>query len=109
MLEFVFGNKTVEKILLYLERYGEGYPMKIAQDFNIRVNGVQQQLKRLETGGVVASRLYGNVRLYKFNPRYPLLNELRALLNKTFDFLPEKEIRQYYMQRTRPRRAGKPI
>ena len=109
MLEAILGNTTIEKILLYIERYGEGYPQRIAQDFNIRINGIQQQLKRLETGGVVSSKLYGRVRLYKFNPRYPFLNELKSLLNKAFEFMPENEVKQYYMQRTRPRRAGKPI
>ena len=102
MLEPLLGNTTIEKILLYIERYGEGYPQRIAQDFNIRVNGIQQQLKRLETGGVVASKFYGRVRLYKFNPRYPFLKELKELLNKAFDFLPEQEIKRYYMKRTRP-------
>ena len=109
MLEPILGNRTVEKILLYIERYGEGYPQRIARDFDIRVNGIQQQLRRLETGGVVSSKLYGRVRLYKFNPRYPFLKELKGLLIKAFDFMPEDEIRRFYTQRTRPRRAGKPI
>lgn len=109
MLEALFGNRTSEKILFYLERYGEGYANRIATTFAIPVNAVQQQLKRLEDGGVVVSRLMGKVRIYQFNPRYPFVNELKALLKKGMAFLPESDIEKYYMQRTRPRKAGKPL
>ena len=109
MLEPLLGNATVEKVLLFLQRYGTGYPRDIATTFEIPVNGVQQQLRRLERGGVVVSRLYGRVRLYEFNPRYPFLAELRALLEKAIEYLPQAELDKYYMKRTRPRRPGKPL
>ena len=109
MLEGLFGNIIVEKILFFLFTYGEGYPLEMAKLFNEPVNRIQQQLKRLETGGILVSRLRGNVRLYTFNPRYPFLKELRAIINKAFDFLPEREKDLYYRRRTRPRRAGKPL
>jgi len=109
MLEPLFGNTTVEKILLFMARYQNAYAQDIADTFGIPHNGVQQQLRRLEEGGVVVSRLYGRVRLYEFNPRYPFLTELRALLEKALKFLPREELDKYYMKRTRPRRAGKPL
>lgn len=109
MLESLLGNKTTEKVLFFLERYGEGYPNKIATTFGIQVNAVQQQMKRLEDGGIVVSRLMGKVRIYQFNPRYPFLDELKALLKKAVTFLPESEIEKYYMLRTRPRKPGKPL
>ena len=109
MLEPILGNKTVEKILLFMTRYQSGYARGIADTFGVSVNGVQQQLRRLEEGGVVVSRLYGRVRLYEFNPRYPFLKELRALLEKAFKYLPQEELDKYYMKRTRPRKPGKPL
>jgi hypothetical protein len=109
MLESLFGNRTIEKVLLFIERYGNGYPKNISDTFGIRVNGVQRQLQRLEGGGILISRFYGKVRLYQFNPRYPFLKELRALLNKAIQFLPPEEIKKYYLKRTRPRRQGKPL
>ena len=108
MLEPILGNKTVEKILLFFERYGNGYAQDIANTFNIPINGVQQQLKRLEDGGVLVSRFYGKVRLYEFNPRYPFLMELKDLLNRAFDYISREELKKYYMKRTRPRKPGKP-
>lgn len=109
MLEGLFGNVIVEKIFFFLKTYGEGYPLGIARVFGEPVNRIQQQLKRLENGGIVVSRLAGNVRLYTLNPRYPFLEELKTLISKAFEFVPEKEKRKYYRMRTRPRRAGKPL
>ena len=108
MLEPLFGNKVVEKILFYLLTYENGYIRGIAGTFSIPVNGVIQQLKRLEDGGIVVSQKKGKIRLYSFNPRYPFLSELKVLLQKAMDVLPEPEIERFYSQRTRPRRKGKP-
>jgi len=109
MLEPIFGNATVEKVLFALEIYGQAYPSGLAKLFGIPVNGIQQQLKRLEDGGIVVSLMAGRTRLYQFNPRYAFLKELRALIQKGLQYLPQKEIQKYYRNRTRPRRKGKTI
>ena len=109
MLEPVFGNRTVEKVLFFIRRYKQGYARDMAATLHVPLNGVQQQLRRLEQGGVLVSRLYGRVRLYEFNPRYPFLPELRALIEKAMKFLPATEQQKYYMRRTRPRKPGKPL
>lgn len=80
----------------------------MAKNFGEPVNRFQQQLKRLEDNGIIVSRLIGNVRLYAFNPRYPFLKELKALISKAYEFIPDDEKDKYYKRRTRPRRAGKP-
>ncbi|MCK4533815.1 winged helix-turn-helix transcriptional regulator [bacterium] len=108
MLEPILGNSTVEKILLFLSVYGEGYGTKMSDTFKISLNGIQQQLKRLEDGGVLVSQLKGKTRIYKFNPRYFFLKELKSLLEKVLKVLSETELKKYYRQRTRPRRKGKP-
>ena len=109
MLEPLLGNGTIEKILFFLETYEQGYPQRIAMTFDVSVNGIQQQLKRLEDGGIVASSLEGKTRLYRFNPRYPFLKELKLLLGRAMEFISEKEIERYYRKRTRPRKKGKPL
>ena len=109
MLESLLGNSTIEKILLFLETYGQGYPKGISRTFGVSVNGIQQQLKRLEDGGIVVSSLEGRTRLYRFNPRYPFLKELRLLLRRAMEFLSAKEAEQYYRNRTRPRKKGKSL
>ena len=108
MLEGLFGNSIVEKIFFTLFVYGEGYGLGMARSFNEPVNRFQQQFKRLENAGIIVSRLVGKTRVYTFNPRYPFLKELKALISKAFEFVPESERNKYYRKRTRPRRAGKP-
>lgn len=109
MLEGLFGNATAEKVLLYLERYGEGYALGIAKTFDdTPVNLVQRQLLRLEASGVLVSRLQGRTRVFTWSPRFAFRAELSALLRKALDALPETERRRYFETRTRPRRTGKP-
>jgi|SRR4051812_7572817 predicted transcriptional regulator len=108
MLESLFGNATVEKILFSLKRSGKGYASGLSATFGISVSTVQQQLRRLERGGILASRLEGKTRLYEPNPLYPFREELDAFLKKAFAALPDRQVQKYYSPRARPRRAGKP-
>jgi hypothetical protein len=109
MLEAVFGNATAEKVLVYMEQYGEGYGKAIADTFDdVTLSMVQRQLERFERAGLLVSLLKGRTRLFTWNPRYPFLTEVRALLRKALQYLPEDERRRYFTQRRRPRRTGKP-
>lgn len=109
MLEVLFGGQAAERVLLYLQAYGEGHARGIATTFGAHLFSIQRQLRRLEEGGVLVSRLVGRTRVFSWNPRYPLQVQLRALLAEAFEFLPESEIKAYYRQRRRPRRFGKAI
>lgn len=110
MLDALFGNKTAARVLLYLQNYEEGYAPEIAGTFRLSTTAVQNQLRKLEEDeGVLASRLIGRTRLYTWNPRYPFLKQLRALLAEALKYLPEDEIKAYFRKRKRPRRAGKPL
>ena len=55
------------------------------------------------------SRLVGRTRLYTWNPRFALKTELRALLAGALAQMPREEVRKYFRERRRPRRAGKPL
>lgn len=108
MLEGLFGNSVVERILFTFQVYGETYPFSLAKTFDEPVHRFQQQLKRLEDAGIVASRRIGRTRSYTVNPHYPFRRELMALVAKAFEFVPEEAQETYYRRRTRPRRTGKP-
>jgi hypothetical protein len=106
----IFGNSTAEKILLYMESFGEGYAAAIAETYAFPgVSMVQRQLERLERSGPLVNTLKGRTRMYTWNPRYPFLTELRALLRKEIQYLPAEERRRYFTRRRRPRRTGKPL
>ncbi|KPK46219.1 MAG: DNA-binding protein [Planctomycetes bacterium SM23_25] len=109
MLEGLVRSSSGERALLFLQARGEGYPSEIARFYGTASTPIQNQLARLEADGVVYSRLLGNTRLYAFNPRYPFLPELRALLEKALSFCPREEREALLMNRRRPRRPGKPL
>jgi len=97
MLEALFESEKKEKILFFLYSHGDGYAREIARAFQFNL-----QLSKLESHGILYSRLRGRVRLFGLNPRYPFKKELEALLKKAMMFLPEDEVRKYYWPRLRP-------
>jgi DNA-binding transcriptional ArsR family regulator len=109
MLEPLFGTANREKALIFLEVRTDGYPREIADLFDTDLRAIQNQLEKLERGGVVYSRMVGRTRLYSFNPRYPFLVELKALLEKALEFYPQEEKDRLFPERSRPRRKGKPL
>ncbi len=109
MLEPLFGSTYAEYVLLFLLARDEGYAAEMARFFGVRLYGIQRQLERLEAGGVLVSRQVGRTRVYTFNPRYPFLEELKALLHKALTFYPDETRERLLFNRRRPRRRGKPL
>ncbi|NOH01497.1 MAG: winged helix-turn-helix transcriptional regulator [Chloroflexi bacterium] len=109
MIEVLLGSKNAERVLIYVFAREEGYPREIARFFNSDLKSIQHQLDKLEAGGVLVSREVGRTRPYVFNPRYPFVKELKALLEKALLFYPAKEREELLMNRRRPRARGKPL
>ncbi|MDX1378232.1 MAG: hypothetical protein R3307_05240 [Anaerolineales bacterium] len=109
MIEVLLGSKNAERVLIYLFARKEGYAREIASFYEADLKSIQMQLDKFEKGGVLVSRTVGRTRPYQFNPRYPFLNELQALLEKTLSFYPEKEQEELMMNRRRPRAKGKTL
>jgi hypothetical protein len=109
MLEPLVGSLSTERVLIFLLAREEGYARDIARFFDTDLYGIQKQLEKLESGGVLASGLVGRTRVYKFNPRYPFLTELKQLLEKALSFYPQAEREKLVMNRRRPRRRDKPF
>ena len=109
MIEAILGSASSEKVLVFLMARDEGYARDIARFFSTDLAPIQKQLARLEAGGVLASRVVGRTRLFAFNPRYPMIEELKALLARTLEFYPDEIRDRLVMNRRRPRRTGKPL
>lgn len=111
MLESIFGNVVIEKVLFFLLMNQKCYPSQVKDVFQGQLYSFQRALGRLEKGGVVVSHKEGKTLIYQFNPRYPFLKELLTFLQKAYTFLPEELREKYYepIIRKRPRRAGKPL
>ncbi|MDP1546051.1 MAG: hypothetical protein Q8L87_08515 [Anaerolineales bacterium] len=109
MIEALLGSKNAERVLIYIVTREEGYAREIANFYGTDVKPIQMQLDKFEKSGVLASRTVGRTRPYVFNPRYPFLSELKALLEKALLFYPAKEMEDLTMNRRRPRAKGKSL
>jgi DNA-binding transcriptional ArsR family regulator len=111
MLEYLFANKNVEKVLMYLCLHGKANATELSRAFNSALDPIQKTLRKLEEGGLLASFLEGRTRVFQWNPRYPLLEEIQSLAKKAYSFLPPNIQEACYqpMRRKRPRKTGKPL
>lgn len=109
MFEYLFGNKNIEKILMYLSVHGKANASELSRSFCSSLDPIQKTLKKLEEGGLLVSFLEGRTRVFQWNPRYPFLEEIRYLSNKAYQYLPPEAQKKYYQstKRKRPRKTGK--
>jgi len=108
LLEALLGSKNRERILVYIQARENGYAREIARFFDTDYYPIYDQLGKLEAAGVIVSRKVGRTIVFQFNPRYALLPELQALLEKALSFYPEELQARLLLNRRRPRRRGKP-
>ncbi len=111
MFEYLFGNKNLEKILIYLSLNEKANASELSRAFGSSLDPIQKTLKKLEEGGLLVSFLEGKTRLFQWNPRYPFLHEIQALAEKAYTYLPVEVQRSCYQshKRKRPRKTGKPL
>ncbi len=108
-MESIFGSRGSERVFIFLIARENGYASEIANYFNVDLYGIQKQLVKFENSDVLISKKVGRTRVYEFNPRYPLLNELKAFLKKTLSFYPEEIKEGLLNNRRRPRKRDKPL
>jgi DNA-binding transcriptional ArsR family regulator len=111
MLEYLFANKNVEKILIYLFLHEKANASELRIVFGSALDPIQKTLRKLEEGGLLFSFLEGKTRVFKWNPRYAFLKEIQALAEKAYEYLPRdiQEIQYLATKRKRPRKTGKPL
>ena len=97
MFEVLFGNKSVEKILIFLFVNGRCYGAQLHRIFDTPLTPLQKVLIRLERGGLICSHYEGKTRIYRFNQGFPLLSDLEQLLKKAYTLLPAHEKKLYYL------------
>ena len=109
MLEGILGSDDAERVLLYITERGSGYGREMADFWGRSVYGIQRQLDKFEAGGVLVGESVGRTRVYTWSPRWPFTEELKTLLSKAIQFLPDKDRKRLQENRRRPRRRSKPL
>ncbi len=95
MIKGLFGNRNIERILLFLFVNERCYGTQLQTLLRVPLTPIQRGLAYLESEEVLTSHYEGKVRIYQFNPAYPLRWELEALLKKSYILLPAQEKRDY--------------
>jgi DNA-binding transcriptional ArsR family regulator len=70
-IEEVFSSKPRMKILRLIARLGALNISDIARRINLNYSTTKQHLELLESEGVLQQRVYGRIRMYRFNDRSP--------------------------------------
>ena len=107
MLTPLFNSASKEKILIFLQAREEGYATEMARFFNIELFAIQNQLEKLEAGGILVSKKVGVTRMYTFNPSYAFIDEVKNLLAKAITFYPEEMKEKLLIDRRRPIMRGR--
>lgn len=103
-----FGSANRTRVLLALQMLSESYPRELARVLGSPLNAIQGALRGLERDGLVAGRSVGRTRVFRMDPRYFAVTDLRRYLARLSE--PETELRtRVESLRRRPRRTGKPL
>lgn len=95
MVQGLFRNKNVERILLFLFVNERCYGSQLQTLLRVPLTPVQKALLSLEKDGILHSYFEGKNRMFMFNPSYSLSVELHALLKKAYTLLPAQEKKRY--------------
>jgi hypothetical protein len=109
MLAGLLGSVNKERVLVYLAARETGHARAVARFFGVPLSPVQKAADALEVAGVLAARDVGSTREYRINPRYPGREELRRLVERALSLYPKSLRDLLLLNRSRPRRKGKPL
>jgi hypothetical protein len=88
MLKALLGNDTMVSVCRYLSLHASGCATDIAREYDIPLNMIQQQLRRLELGHIVAPIVQGRKKVYHWNDELPCVAKLKLFLRETFAWTP---------------------
>lgn len=79
-VEEVFSSKPRMKILKLVARLGALNVSDIARRINLNYSTTNQHLKMLESETILQQRVYGRIRMYKFNNGSPKARAVQNLI-----------------------------
>jgi hypothetical protein len=99
MLADLLGSKNAERILLFLMVNEFGYASEMQKAFGISLTPLQSMIRKFEKTGLLMYEMQKKAKLYRFHPDYPLLLELKALLQQAFVHLPGEEKKAFFLRK----------
>jgi DNA-binding transcriptional ArsR family regulator len=103
-----FGSRTRTRVLVALGLLGDSYARELARILDTGLSAIQKAIRSLERDRLIAGRLAGRTRLYRFDPRYFAHRDLMRYVARLSAAEPALRDRIATLRR-RPRRAGKPL
>jgi CRISPR locus-related DNA-binding protein len=79
-VEDVFSSRLRMKILKILAQVGELNVSEIARRLGVNYNMTSRHLKVLEDEGVIKHKVFGRIRLYRFNENSPKAKAVQNLI-----------------------------
>ena len=79
-VEEVFSSKPRMKILKFVARLGALNVSEIARRIGLNYSTTNQHLNLLEAEGILQQRVYGRIRMYKFNEGSPKARAVQSLI-----------------------------
>jgi DNA-binding transcriptional ArsR family regulator len=79
-VEEVFSSKPRMKILKLVARLGALNVSDIARRINLNYSTTNKHLKLLESESILQQRVYGRIRMYKFNNSSPKARAVQNLI-----------------------------
>lgn len=80
-VEDVFSSRLRMKILRILSRVGELNVSEIARRLKINYVSASKHLKILEDEGILQHKMYGRIRLFRFNEHSPKASAVQNLID----------------------------
>lgn len=83
-------------MLAFLARHQKGYASEIARYIDMDLYAVQKQLAKFKSAGLVDARptSHGRTRVYRFNPKHPLYEETKRLVEKAVSLEHQDDAKQ---------------
>lgn len=84
MIETLISSKTRIKLLLkfFLNSHTTAYLRGLQTEFGESTNAIRLELNRLESAGMLTSRVDGNKKIFQANAKHPLFGEIHNILLK---------------------------
>lgn len=79
-LDEVFSSKSRMKILVLIWRLGSLNVSDIAKRIGLNYSATDKHLRLLEAEGIFVERLYGRIRMYRYNESSPKAKVIQNLI-----------------------------